>query len=122
MLSPSDFNLNLQRYVIAETVAGAETLSGTYTYATDAAAQGYINTFGGSRDLRIAHVVKVKDSKRGNVPAGQPVKYAVHFTDAVTGAISQWGNLHTNESTANFWVGLYNDPQKTVKLVTEYTF
>lgn len=117
---PSDFNLNFQRYVIAETVNGVETLSTIYTYATEAFAQGYIDTFGGTRQLRIAHCVKVKDSKRGNVPAGQPVLWAVQRKDAVTGEITQHGNLHSSEASANFWVSILGDPELSVKLVTEY--
>jgi len=120
MLSASDFNLNLQRFVIAETVSGVETLSTTYTYSTEAAAQGYIDTFGGTRDLRIAHLVKVRDNKHQNVPAGTPVLWAVQRRDAVTGEITQHGNLYTAKSTAEFWVSLYNDPQLSVKMLTEY--
>lgn len=116
----SDFNLNFQRFVIAETVSGVETLSTIYSYATEASAQGYINTFGGTRALRIAHVVKVKDSKRGNVPAGQPVLWAVQRKDAVTGEITQHGNLHATQASANFWVSILNDAELSVKMVTEY--
>ncbi|MCP4896269.1 MAG: hypothetical protein GY906_04775 [bacterium] len=120
MMNASDFNLNFQRYVIAETISGVETLSTVYTYATEAAAQGYINTFGGTRDLRIAHLVKVRDNKHGNVPAGTPVLWAIQRKDAVTNEITQHGNLYTAQSSAAFWVGLYNDPQLSVKMLTEY--
>lgn len=119
-LVASDFNLNFQRYVIAETISGVETLSTIYTYATEPAAQGYIATFGGTRQLRIAHLVKVKDSKHGNVPAGTPVLWAVQHKDAVTGVITQLGNLHVNRSPADFWVMIYGDPQNKTKLLTEY--
>ena len=120
MLQASDFNLNFQRYVIAETINGVETLSTIYTYATEAAAQGYIDTFGGTRALRIAHCVKVRDNKHGNVPAGTPVRWAVQNRDSVTDEITQIGNLHTSKASANFWVTILGDPDNSVKLLTEY--
>jgi len=95
MLVASDFNLNFQRYAIAETVNGVETISTIYTYHSEAFAQGYLNTFGGTRALRIVHLVKVRDSKHNKVD-GAPTRWAVQRKDAVTGAITQLGNLHVN--------------------------
>lgn len=119
-MQASDFNLNLQRYVIAETdpVTLEETLSTIYHYPTEAAAQGYINTFGGERILRVAHLVKVRDNKRGNVPEDKPVLWAVQ-DNGPGGTKVLYGNLHVSKSTADFWVSLFGPPKAT-KLMTEY--
>ena len=97
-LSQSDFNLNLQVYIIHEN--GSPLVA--WDFPTETAAQGYVDTFGAGRDLEIVHYVKVRDSKRGNVEAGRPVLWVCQEKLA-DGSVRYVANPMTSKATADFW-------------------
>jgi len=120
LLAP-DFNLNVQIYIIEEVLNGVPTILPQWDFTTEAFAQGYIDTFGAGRDLRIVHFVKVKDSARDKVPAGTPTVWICQKTNT-DGSKSYMGNPHLTESNADFWTGIFGGPNATyaTKMLSEY--
>lgn len=116
MLQPSDFNTNLQVYLIHENGQPVTYLD----FPTESAAQGYIDTFGGTRDLEIVHYVKVRDSKRDNVPSGHPTLWVCQRK--IGSDIIYMGNPHVAQASADFWTGIYGGPNATykTKLLAEF--
>lgn len=118
MLQASDYNFNLQIFCIEED----GNLLPHWDFPTESAAQGYIDTFGAGRNLRIVHCVKVRDSKRHLVPVGTPTLWVCQ--KKVGSDISYMGNPHLAQSSADFWTGIYGGPNDTykTKMLAEYLF
>ena len=117
MLKPSDFNLNLQVYIIHEN--GAPLVA--WDFPTLAAAQSYVDYFGAGRDLRIVHYVKVRDSKRDKVPAGHPVLWVCQEKLA-DGSVRYIANPFTSKSAADFWSNVVygSTGRHSTKMIAEY--
>lgn len=64
-LGESTFYHNVNRYHVIETVEGVESVLGNYDYASEAGANGYIATFGGTRNLRVGYFAELTGVSAG---------------------------------------------------------
>jgi len=115
------YETDMEIFIIEEVLNGVPTILPQWDFTTEAFAQGYIDTFGAGRDLRIIHFVKVTDETRDDVPAGTPVVWICEKT--VNDVHSYMGNPHLTQNYADFWTGIFGGPNATynTRMLAEYT-
>jgi len=112
----SVFNHLVNRTQIVETVNGVESVLANYDYDVEPFgeqfAQGYIDTFGGTRDLRIAYFAEI------DTPTNPLASFAVveELLDGNNQPYEKVIEVKTTETAANGYVGIFSGGTRILRV------